>query len=122
MAELFGKITGANAGKSGNQGLHHPAGHFWGIYPICAAQTPIAAGLAFQMKYQNTGGMAFCMLGEGSVNQGIFHETLNLSQLFFTGFVDAIALEVLQAAFVAIPDACGVQFYGWFLAHFAAFV
>jgi pyruvate dehydrogenase E1 component alpha subunit len=82
MAELFGKTTGANAGKSGNQGLHHPAGQFWGIYPICAAQTPIAAGLAFQMKYQNTGGMAFCMLGEGSVNQGVFHETLNLSQLF----------------------------------------
>ncbi len=82
MAELFGKATGSNGGKSGNFGLHHPAGHFWGIQPTCAAQTPIAAGLAFQMKYHNTGGMAFCMLGEGSVNQGVFHETLNLSQLF----------------------------------------
>jgi pyruvate dehydrogenase E1 component alpha subunit len=82
MAELFGKATGANAGKAGNHGLYHPAGHFWGLYPICAAQTPIAAGLAFQMKYQNTGGVAFCMLGEGAVNQGVFHETLNLSQLF----------------------------------------
>ncbi len=82
MAELFGKITGANQGKSGNLGLHHPQGRFWGIYPICAAQTPIAAGLAFQMKYHNTGGVAFCLLGEGSVNQGVFHETLNLSQLF----------------------------------------
>lgn len=82
MAELFGKATGANSGKSGNLGLHHPNGHFWGLYPICAAQTPIAAGLAFQMKYHNTGGIAFCMLGEGAVNQGIFHETLNLSQLF----------------------------------------
>ncbi len=82
MAELFGKATGANAGKSGNLGLHHPAGHFWGIYPTCAAQTPIAAGLAFQMKYQSTGGIAFCMLGDGSVNQGVFHETLNLAQLF----------------------------------------
>lgn len=82
MAELFGKVTGTSQGKSGNLGLHHPEGRFWGIYPICAAQTPIAAGLAFQMKYHNTGGVAFCMLGEGSVNQGVFHETLNLSQLF----------------------------------------
>jgi len=82
MAELFGKVTGANSGKAGNLGLHHPQGRFWGLYPICAAQTPIAAGLAFRMKYHNTGGVAFCLLGEGSVNQGVFHETLNLSQLF----------------------------------------
>lgn len=82
MAELYGKITGANFGKSGNLGLHHPEGHFWGIYATCAAQTPIAAGLAFQMKYKNTGGVAFCLLGEGSVNQGVFHETINLAKLF----------------------------------------
>lgn len=81
MAELFGKISGVNAGKSGNLGLFYPEGRFWGLYPICAAQTPIAAGLAFQMKYHHTGGIAICLLGDGAVNQGVFHETLNLSQL-----------------------------------------
>ena len=62
--------------------MFSPKNNYWGGYGIAAAQTPVAAGLAFAQKYINTQGISICFLGEGSVNQGVFHETLNLASLF----------------------------------------
>jgi pyruvate dehydrogenase E1 component alpha subunit len=82
IAELMGKTGGCNQGKGGNFSLFSPAHRHWGCYPIAAAQTPIALGLSFALKYQQTEGVVFCFLGDGAINQGVFHETLNLAGLF----------------------------------------
>jgi len=82
IAELMGRTGGCCQGKGGNFSLFSPAHRHWGCFPIAAAQTPIALGLSFALKYQQREGVVFCFLGDGSANQGVFHETLNLAGLF----------------------------------------
>jgi pyruvate dehydrogenase E1 component alpha subunit len=82
MAELFGKIEGCSKGKGGAFAFFDPAKHHWGCHATAAAQTPLAAGLAFALKQREIPGVVFCFIGEGSVNQGVYHESLNLAGLF----------------------------------------
>jgi len=82
MAELFGKATGCAKGKGGLFGFYAPEYNHWGGHGYAATQTALAAGLAFGLKYQDKTGAVFCYLGDGAVNQGVFHESLNLASLF----------------------------------------
>jgi pyruvate dehydrogenase E1 component alpha subunit len=82
MAELFGKTNGCSKGKSGAFSFYAPARHHWGCYANAASQTPLAAGLAFALKLREIKGVVFCFLGDGAVNQGVYHESLNLAGLF----------------------------------------
>lgn len=82
MAELFGRVTGCAKGKAGAFGFFAPEHHHWGGHGYAATQTALAAGLAFGTKYQGIPGVVFCYLGDGSVNQGTFHEALNLAGLY----------------------------------------
>ncbi len=82
MAEFFGKTNGCSKGKAGAFSLFDPTRHHWGCHGIAAAQTPLAAGLAFALKQRDIKGVVFCFLGDGSVNQGVYHESLNLAGLF----------------------------------------
>jgi len=82
MAELFGKITGCSKGKGGSM-------HMWsnelGIYGgngIVAAQMPIAAGVAFSVQYQGKDTVIACYFGDGAVDEGAFHESLNLAAVW----------------------------------------
>ena len=56
--------------------------HFHGGHGIVGGQTPLAAGIAFAQKYNGTGEVTVCYLGDGAVNQGAFHESLNLAALW----------------------------------------
>ena len=82
MAELFGKATGCSKGKGGLFGFYAPEHRHWGGHGYAATQTALAAGLAFGLKHQGKIGAVFCFLGDGAVNQGTFHESLNLASLF----------------------------------------
>ncbi len=82
MAELYGKVTGAAKGKGGMHSMFSPETRFWGGYGIAGAQTPVACGLGFALKHRGEAGAVFCCLGDGAVNQGAFHEALNLAALF----------------------------------------
>ena len=82
MAELFGKKTGCSKGKGGSMHFFNPEGNYWGGHGIVAGQTPLGLGLGFGIKYKGLEGCALCFLGEGAVNQGSFHESLNLASLF----------------------------------------
>ncbi len=82
MAELFGKKTGCSKGKGGSMHYFAPDKNYWGGHGIVAGQTPLGAGLAFGLKYRELKGAAMCFLGDGAVNQGAFHESLNLAALF----------------------------------------
>ena len=82
MAELFGKATGLCKGKGGSMHLFDPNLNFMGGYAIVGGQFPIAVGLAFSTKYRNENRITACFFGDGSVNQGTFHESLNWAQVW----------------------------------------
>jgi pyruvate dehydrogenase E1 component alpha subunit len=82
MAELYGKVTGCSKGKGGSMHYFAPDKNFWGGHGIVAGQTPLGLGLGYALKYQNKQGCCLCYLGDGAVNQGAFHESLNLAALF----------------------------------------
>ncbi|MHC5113947.1 MAG: pyruvate dehydrogenase (acetyl-transferring) E1 component subunit alpha [Planctomycetota bacterium] len=86
MAEMFGKIGGCAKGKGGSMHFFDVSRHMYGGHGIVGAQTPLGAGLAFATKYQDEvidGGasrrVTLCFLGDGALNQGAFHEALNLA-------------------------------------------
>jgi len=82
MAEMYGKQTGCSKGKGGSMHFFAPDKNFWGGHGIVAGQTPLGLGLAYGLKYLGREGCCLCYLGDGAVNQGAFHESLNLAALF----------------------------------------
>lgn len=82
MAELFGRATGICKGKGGSMHLFDPSLSFMGGYAIVGGHFPIAAGLAFSAKYRQEDRITACFFGDGAVNQGTFHESLNWARLW----------------------------------------
>lgn len=82
MAELFGKATGCSKGKGGSMHFANVDQHFWGGYGIVGGHIPIGGGLAFANKYNDNGRVSTCFFGDGAVDQGALHETLNMCQLW----------------------------------------
>jgi len=82
MAELFGKATGCSKGKGGSMHMFQKELGFLGGHAIVGGQIPLATGTAFATKYQGTDQVTLCFFGEAAVNQGAFHESLNMAQLW----------------------------------------
>jgi pyruvate dehydrogenase E1 component alpha subunit len=82
MAELFGKAGGCSAGKGGSMHLFDAEKHFLGGHAIVGGQIPLATGVAFAAKYRGTDQVTLVYFGEAAVNQGAFHESLNMAQLW----------------------------------------
>jgi len=82
MAELFGKATGCSKGKGGSMHMFDKEVNFLGGHAIVGGQIPLATGVAFGSKYKGTDQVTLCFFGEAAVNQGAFHESLNMAQLW----------------------------------------
>ncbi len=82
MAELFGRAGGCSAGKGGSMHLFDADKHFLGGHAIVGGQIPLGTGIAFATKYKGGDQVTLCFFGEAAVNQGAFHESLNLAQLW----------------------------------------
>lgn len=82
MAEMLGKVTGISKGLGGSMHLFDAKNRFMGGYGIVGGQIPLAAGVAFASKYNNTNEVTLCFLGDGAVSQGAFHEALHLAGLW----------------------------------------
>lgn len=82
MAEMFGKANGCSKGKGGSMHFFAPDKNYWGGHGIVAGQTPLGLGLGYALKYKGLEGAALCYMGDGAVNQGAFHESLNIAALF----------------------------------------
>jgi len=81
MAELFGKADGCSKGKGGSMHFFAPDKNYWGGHGIVGGQTPLGLGLAYGVKYNKQEGCCLCYLGDGAINQGAFHESLNMASL-----------------------------------------
>ncbi|MDA0768972.1 MAG: pyruvate dehydrogenase (acetyl-transferring) E1 component subunit alpha [Chloroflexi bacterium] len=82
MAELCGKATGTSGGKGGSMHLFDASKNFMGGHAIVAAHLPIAVGLALASKYRGEDSVTACFFGDGAVNEGEFHEAMNLASLW----------------------------------------
>lgn len=82
MAELYGKAGGCSSGKGGSMHLFDADVNFLGGHAIVGGQIPLATGVAFATKYKGGDQVTLCFFGEAAVNQGAFHESLNLAQLW----------------------------------------
>lgn len=82
MAELFGRATGLCKGKGGSMHIADVERGMLGANGIVGAGIPLATGAALTAKQKRTGGVAVAFFGDGASNQGQFHESLNLAQIW----------------------------------------
>ncbi len=82
MAEIFGKSTGVSGGKGGSMHLFDKEHGFAGGYGIVGGNVPIALGLGWALKYQKTDNICVCYIGDGAMNTGAFHESMNMAALY----------------------------------------
>lgn len=82
MAELYGRDTGTSRGKGGSMHIFGVDHGFMGGHGIVGAQVPLAAGMAFAAKYRGTDQVCVCFMGDAAVNQGAFHEALNMAAIW----------------------------------------
>ncbi len=79
MAELMGVVGGCCGGRGGSMHLYEPAVGFLGTNGVVAPGIPIAAGAALSAKLRKSGQVAVCFFGDGAVNNGAFHEGINMA-------------------------------------------
>ncbi|MEA2331068.1 MAG: pyruvate dehydrogenase component alpha subunit [Thermoleophilaceae bacterium] len=82
MAELFGRADGCAHGRGGSMHLLDVQRGFYGGWGIVAGQLPVATGLALGLVRQQRQQAVLCELGDGAVNMGAWHESLNLAALW----------------------------------------
>ena len=82
MAELFGKATGCSRGRGGSMHLFDASRHFLGGYAIVGGQMPVAVGLGLAAQYRGEDRLALCIFGDGALNEGEFHEAMNLASVW----------------------------------------
>ena len=82
MAELFGRRDGCAHGRGGSMHLLDVDRGFYGGWGIVAGQLPVATGLALAMVRRGKEQAVVCELGDGAVNMGAWHESLNLAALW----------------------------------------
>jgi pyruvate dehydrogenase E1 component alpha subunit len=82
MAELFGRIDGCSKGKGGSMHLFDKSLGFLGGHGIVGGHIPLAAGVAWAIKYRKGDQVCVCFFGEAAVNIGAFHEALNMASLW----------------------------------------
>ena len=82
MAELYGRIDGCSRGKGGSMHMYSAPVNFMGGWGIVGGQIPLATGMGWKIKYREEDGVCICFFGEAAVNQGAFHEALNMAALW----------------------------------------
>lgn len=82
IAELLGKVTGCARGKGGSMHMFSEPLKFMGGHGIVGGQVPLAVGAAWKIKYNKEDNVALCFLGDAAINQGQFHEALNMAAIW----------------------------------------
>ncbi|MEQ8818664.1 MAG: pyruvate dehydrogenase (acetyl-transferring) E1 component subunit alpha [Sumerlaeia bacterium] len=82
MAELFGKATGCSKGKGGSMHMFKVSHGMMGGNGIVGGHVPLATGVGWKLMYNKEKAVAVCFMGEAAMNQGVFHESLNMASLW----------------------------------------
>lgn len=82
MAELMGKATGICKGRGGSMHLADNSVGIIGESAIVGGGIPLATGCGLSARVRRSEQIALCFFGDGAVNQGTFHESLNMAGLW----------------------------------------
>lgn len=82
MAELMGKATGVCKGRGGSMHLADIKVGIISESAIVGGGIPLATGSGLSAKVRGTKQVTLCFFGDGAVNQGTFHESLNMAALW----------------------------------------
>ena len=82
LAEMLGKVEGCCRGRGGSMHLFDASRRFFGGNAIVGGGLPLAAGIAMPDQRLGRAAVTACFFGEGAVGEGVFHETMNLAQLW----------------------------------------
>jgi pyruvate dehydrogenase E1 component alpha subunit len=81
MAELYGRATGCARGKGGSMHLVDTSVGMLGASAIVGGSIPLAVGAALSFKMRGEPHVGVAFFGDGAVEQGVFHEAMNVSSL-----------------------------------------
>jgi pyruvate dehydrogenase E1 component alpha subunit len=82
MAEMFGRVEGCCRGRGGSMHIFDRRTRFYGGNAIVGAGLPLSLGLALADVMQGRDRLTTCFFGEGAAEEGEFHESMNLAQLW----------------------------------------
>lgn len=82
FAELFGRETGYSHGRGGSMHIADLSLGILGANGIVGAGIPLTIGAAYAHQRQGANRVAVAFFGDGAVNQGAFHEALNLAAVW----------------------------------------
>ena len=109
MAEMFAKREGSCRGMGGSMHLTDFSKGMLGAFAIVGSGIPIATGAALSARVRGSGQVAVSFFGDGAMNEGIFHEALNMAALWDLPAIYIIennqyALSMTVAESSAVPD------------------
>ena len=109
MAEMFAKREGSCRGMGGSMHLTDFSKGMLGAFAIVGSGIPIATGAALSARVRGSGQVAVSYFGDGAMNEGIFHEALNMAALWDLPAIYIIennqyALSMTVAESSAVPD------------------
>lgn len=81
FAEILGKNTGLSRGMGGSMHLWDQPNGFYGSVPIVSGTVPLAVGAALAAKMQGGSDIGVAYLGDGAMEEGVVHESLNLARM-----------------------------------------
>ena len=98
MHELFGKTTGCSRGKGGSMHIGDLAKGMLPAIAIVGSSVPIATGIALAFRMKKQAGVAVCFMGDGAVNEGAFHEGVNMGAIWSLPVVYVIENNLYSAS------------------------
>ena len=81
LAEIYGKYSGCCGGRGGSMHLFDESQNITASVPIVASSIALAVGSALSSKIDTSKEVTVSFLGDGAVEEGIFHESLNFASL-----------------------------------------
>jgi len=98
MHELFGKSTGCCCGKGGSMHIGDMSKGMVPAIAIVGGGSPIATGVALSFKMRKQPQVAVCFMGDGAVNEGAFHESINMASIWSLPIVYVIENNLYSAS------------------------
>jgi pyruvate dehydrogenase E1 component alpha subunit len=122
MAEMFGRVDGVCRGRGGSMHLFDADTRFYGGNAIVGGGIPLAVGLGLADAMRERDRVTVCFFGDGAVDEGSFHESMNLAALWNLPVLFAcennyysmgVALERAEAQTDLALKAAGYGMPGW---------
>jgi pyruvate dehydrogenase E1 component alpha subunit len=82
MAEIYGREDGLCRGRGGSMHIADFSRGMLGANAIVGGGIALATGAGLASAVRGSGQVAVSFFGDGAVNQGIFHESLNLAAIW----------------------------------------